>query len=359
MSNSEAYGGQAPPEYTRRARLRSERGRGRGKRILLGVLFGLFVLLVVGLIAGIARANAFSNATSGKPLWASELRQRAGQGDRFNLLVMGYGGAGHEGELLTDSLLLYSVSLSGGPSVQISIPRDLWVEYPARSGRYRKVNSVFSTAMAANGNNRGAAARELERTLSAALGIPVQGWMSVDFAGFRHLVDALGGVDVTVQRSFTARYPRNDDPRVDYRWTNIRFRKGRQTMDGTRAMQYARARYASPPVEASDFARAARQQRLVSAIKAKLLSPAGVLRSFTVMGAVQGDIRTDVSAGDLARIFRRGADQQHSIVLSTENVLALGWSNDGQSILTPRNNDWGVVRRFVRQQMQPTTAVRR
>lgn len=356
MSYYDSDGPLTSSDWTPGTSQHTGRTRGRGRRTALVAALLLLAVLLAALVAGVARANAFSRATSGRPLWASELQSRAGQADRFNLLVMGYGGAGHEGEYLTDSLLLYSVSLSGAPTVQISIPRDLWVEYPAGSGQHRKVNSVFALAMARNRNNQARAAAELERTLSAALGVPVNGWMSVNFTGFRDLVDALGGVDVNVQRSFTARYPKNDNPAVDYRWMNIKFQKGPQRMDGTRAIQYARARYASPPAEASDFARAARQQRLVSAIKAKLLSPVGVLRSFAVMGAVQNDVRTDVSAGDLARIFRRGVDQSHSVVLSTENVLALGWSSDGQSILIPRNDDWGSVRRFVRQKMQSSAA---
>lgn len=331
---------------------------GRLTKVLTrGALIVLVLLLVVAVALGL-RLNSFSRAVSGKGLLTSEIGERAQTSHRFNLLVMGYGGGKHDGTYLTDSMLLYSIPVDGGVARQIGIPRDLWVESPAGSGQFRKVNAAYANAIATSNNPRKAAAAA-SKSVSRALGVPVHGWMTVDFHGFRDLVDALGGVEVDVQRTFTARYPRNDDPSVDFRWKKIKFEKGRQEMDGDTAITYARARYSANPVEGTDFGRAARQQRLVHAIKAKLLSPAGWVRSFAVMGAVQDEIRTNVGAGDLARIFRRGVDEKRSVVLSTANVLENATSTDGQAILLPRGNDWANVRRFVRSSLDRRTSAGR
>lgn len=321
---------------------------------------GLVLALLLALVAGglgAVRANSFSRAISGKGVLESDMAELADRGDRFNLLVLGYGGGTHDGADLTDSILVYSVPLDGGEASQVSVPRDLWIESPAGTGYYRKVNAAYAAAVADGASPRKAAALA-SKSIGAALGVPIHGWLTVDFDGFRDLVDALGGVDVEVQRSFTARYPRSDDPAKDARWKMVRFRKGQQHMDGQRAIAYARARYADGP-EGSDFARAARQQRLVSAIKSRLFSPAGLLRGFAVTGAVEDDVRTNLSAGDLARVFRQRVDARNSVVLSEENVLASGVSDDGQYILLPRNNDPAALRRFVRSSLSGAATARK
>ncbi len=333
--------------------------KGRVLRRLLK--WGSIVLLLVIVIGGAAlavRLNSFSQAVSGKGLMTSELGRRAGNQDRFNLLIMGYGGKGHDGAYLTDSMLVYSIPLNGGDATQLSIPRDLWVQSPAGSGRYMKINAAFATAYARTGSER-KAADSASRTVSQALGVPINGWMLVDFAGFRDLVNALGGVDVDVQRSFSAKYPANDDPSKNYHWIHIHFKKGVQHMNGEEAIRYARARYSTNPLEGSDFARAARQQRLVSAIKAKLLSPAGWVRVPAVINAVQPHVKTDLSASDLMRIFRHRADDQHQYVLSNQNVLVDAQSSDGQYILVPRNGNWALVRSYVRSALDGSLTAQR
>lgn len=324
--------------------------RGLSKVLKRGALALLVLVLLLGAV-GFVRVNRFSKGISDRGVFTSEIGKRAGDGGRFNLLVLGYGGENHDGAFLTDSILVYSIPLRGGEASQISVPRDLWIESPPDSGEFRKANAAYAVARARTDDPRKAADATVE-SLSGALGAPIHGWMTIDFNGFRDLVNALGGVNVNVQREFTARYPENDDPSVSAKWINVKFRKGPQQMDGEQAIRYARARYIADPAEGSDFARAARQQRLLAAIKSKAASPAGLLRSFAIMGAVEDDIQSNVSAGDLARIFRRGVSEERSVVLSTENVLAESTSDDGQYILVPEDGDWESVHRFVQDSLK-------
>lgn len=321
-------------------------------------LLALVALGVAGVAGyrGVQRMDQFSERVSGRGLFASELGARAGDSDRFNLLVLGYGGAAHQGANLTDSILIYSAPLDGGEAAQISLPRDFWIEGTPGRDDFMKINAVYAAARNAGKTGRQAASIAA-RSIGAAVGVPVHGWLTVDFDGFRDLVDALGGVEVDVQRAFSARYPRNDDPKKDHRWMTVRFEKGPQEMDGATAMRYARARYSANPKEGSDFARASRQQRLVAAIKRKLLSPAGVLAHGRIASAVEDDIRTNVSIGDLARLFRAGVDERRSVVLGEGNVLAADTTEGGQYILVPRDGDWDALHRFVRSSLEaPATA---
>ena len=90
------------------------------------------------------------------------------------------------------------------------------------------------------------------QTIAADFGVPIQYYARVDFRGFEHLVDAVGGVIVDVD------WPVKDDeyPTDDYGYQRIYFGPGPQLMDGRTALQYARSRHGM-----SDFARAGRSRR--------------------------------------------------------------------------------------------------
>src|SRR5581483_11104187 len=167
-------------------------------------------------------------------------------------------------------------------------------------------------------------------------GLKVTGWVLQDFQGFRQMIDALGGVDVDVERAFSAQYPVNDDPDVDARWKVVHFDAGRQHMDGERALEYARARYADVPQEGSDFARSARQQLLIGAIRQRLASPAGALHFLPLVNAVAGAVHTNLSPSELAS-FAAGFHPDQAKHIGLDTVLVDGKSADGQDILLPRN----------------------
>src|SRR5207249_11069677 len=69
------------------------------------------------------------------------------RGERFNVLLLGYGGAGHDGAYLTDSLMLASVEPRSGVVTLLSLPRDLWVTVANSkyaSSYAAKVNEAFA-----------------------------------------------------------------------------------------------------------------------------------------------------------------------------------------------------------------------
>lgn len=299
------------------------------------------------LVALAARLLLFANAVSTEPLWAAHLSP-AGEA---NVLVLGYGGEGHEGAYLTDSLLLLHSDLRSGDTAQISIPRDLWVQIPPDSGRYAKINGAYAYGRGAAGDPVGGGAMAT-RKVGQVTGLATDRWVTIDFRGFRALVDALGGVDIEVERAFSSQYPANDDPAIDPSWITVSFAAGRQHMDGETAIRYARARYADTPEEANDFARAQRQQRLVAAIGARLRQPVHWWRAFAVMNALQPALQTNLAPADLLVLFLRadtgGATR---IRIDDSNVLVNATSSDGQAILQPRGGDYEVIARYIREQL--------
>lgn len=317
---------------------------GRATRLARAVLGGL----VVGALAVTAkRADAFARTVSGRSVASSEL---AAAWQRLSLLVLGYGGPGHDGPYITDSMLVLSAG-PGGPAAQITVPRDLWCEIPPGSARCRKLNTVYSLGRVRGGPAAGGelAAGEVSRVL----GMPIPFWLTIDFRGFRALIDALGGVEVDVERGFSSRYPAEGSSRADPGWIRVAFRPGRQRLSGEEAIRYARARYADEPREASDFARGRRQQKLVTALVARLTHPAAWGGLPSVARTLEHRIRTNLPLLDLVYLtLRLRAREPRRIALSTDNVLVDATSANGLKILLPRGGDWAVIPRYVRQQMQ-------
>ena len=63
----------------------------------------------------------------------------------YNVLLLGYGGGTHDGTYLTDSMMVVHIDLAKKKTAKISIPRDVWVKLPTKSGAdfHEKINAVY------------------------------------------------------------------------------------------------------------------------------------------------------------------------------------------------------------------------
>ena len=281
-----------------------------------------------------------------------------GGANRVNLVVMGFGGGNHPGAYLTDSMLIISIAPQTGQTALISVPRDLWVQIPPNSGQYGKLNSAYEYGLDNGFNTEKAgkvAAGDLAvNKLSDITGLSVTYWLTIDFSGFRDLVDALGGVDINVQHSFTALYPKNDDPSIDASWITVSFKAGQQHMDGAQAIEYARARevIGGDPAEGTDFARSARQQILIKAIVSKMTQITEWPHFFGAMDALQKSLYTNLSLYDLFQFVRKmDLNNGKHIGLSNQNVLVDSSTSDGQYILAPQDGNWDLIKQYIQQQL--------
>ncbi len=324
------------------------------RRVLQALL--LLALLVGGLLAH--RLWDFGSAVSTQGPLTTQTSYMTGS-DRVNLLIMGYGGGTHDGPNLTDSMIVVSLNLKDDATTMISVPRDLWVQVPPGSGNYAKLNTAYQDGLdhGYNGMSASAAAggAEAARKATDVLGIPVRYWLTIDFSGFRSLIDALGGVDVNVPVGWSATYPRNDDQDGLTGYETVTFKAGWQHMDGVRALEYARERYiTSPASEGSDFARSARQLLLIHAIVDRARSLGALPHLLSAMNALQQTMYTNLSLADLAALVEK-ADINHAtrIGLTNQNVLQDAMSDDGQDILEPANGDWNVVQQYIDTHLKP------
>ena len=186
---------------------------------------------------------------------------------QVNILLLGIGGEGHDGPYLTDTIILAQLRFDSNEAVLTSIPRDYLTDMPDGSGQ-RKINNAFSDGYLKNHewNEAGQAAIQ---TVEKLTGLQIPYFAVVDFAGFEQAVNEVGGLDINIDRTFTDYSFPNDA--TDGYLPPVTFREGTEHMNGERALIFARSRHAAGP-EGSDFARSQRQQKVLQAFKAKVLS---------------------------------------------------------------------------------------
>ena len=331
--------------------------RPRRKRQRKGCLIGCLVVLLLACIVGAftvttaQRVLAFGSAISTQSPLSTQTGYM-GTSDRVNLLVMGYGGSGHDGAYLTDSMVVMSLMPQSHHTTLISVPRDLWVQIPPGSGQYHKLNYAYVDG-SNNGTNPVGGGTEAAQKISLITGLDVKYWLTINFTGFRDFINSIGGIDVYVPDSFTANYPINDDPSINAGWKKIHFSKGMQHMDGETAIEYARARYVlDNPAEGSDFARSARQQIMIKAALSKVKSISTWPSMYNALTALQHTIYTNLSLADLMQFaLKMDLNNAHRVGLSNQNVLVDSVASDGEYILLPANGNWPGIIDYVKQQL--------
>src|SRR3989338_3241310 len=115
--------------------------------------------------------------------------------NNVTILVLGIAGGNHDGATLSDSIIVANYNLKTHKLITISIPRDIWSDT-----LQDKINSAYAygEAKQKNGGLKLAKAK-----VAGIIGMPISYGIVISFDRFQKLIDYLGGVDVTVERSFT------------------------------------------------------------------------------------------------------------------------------------------------------------
>lgn len=272
---------------------------------------------------------------------AGERKLKGEKEDRINFLLLGVGGYGHDGPDLTDTIMLASLRPSDGKIAMLSIPRDLSVEIPGYG--WRKINNANAFG---EWQEKGYGPELASDVVSDITGQTVHYYVRIDFAGFIEFIDEIGGIEVEVERSFTDySYPApNDEYQV------VSFSQGLQKMDGDTALKFVRSRHGTNG-EGSDFARSKRQQKILIALKNKILTPSVILnpaKLITLFDTVKDHTSTNVTSREIMQFIRMAGK------IDTENVITEVLDNgpngplyatniDGAYMLLPRGGNWNEV----------------
>lgn len=238
----------------------------------------------------------------------------------------------------------------------LSVPRDLYVQIPGE-GR-AKINEAFQDGERSGFNEEGyteGGVGLLQKTITEKLGLEIHNYALVDYAAVREIVDALGGITVTIDSSDERGiYDANFQP---HEGGPLELSNGQHTIDGQTALRLTRARGATSKsygFPQSDLNRTQNQQQVLAAIKNELnwklvLDPRKNSKIFTALG---NNIETDVEISEVIPIYRMFIktpdSQMKSVVLNDfngKNLLKSYRTPSGQSALIPAAgiNDYSEI----------------
>ncbi|HEY2327849.1 MAG TPA: LCP family protein [Gaiellaceae bacterium] len=272
-----------------------------GRRWVRWVGIGVAVLFVLFVVWGITSWLSFSSGVSdaNKRLDPNAKAALSKQGGLLlshstTVLLLGTDNAdvsGREGDRHSDSMMLMRSDPSHHRMYYLSIPRDLVVPIPGAATQ--KINAAFQI---------GGPALAI-KTVQQFTGLPINHVVVVNFAAFKDLIDALGGITVNVPEQIVSN--RFDCPYASQaacdKWPGWRFHKGSQHMNGQRALIYSRIRENSKNPADNDITRGGRQQAVMDATLSKLTS-FGELASMPFDGGkVAKPLTTDMSAWQLVQ----------------------------------------------------------
>ncbi|TDC68847.1 LytR family transcriptional regulator [Micromonospora sp. KC606] len=236
--------------------------RPRWRRIGLVAGIAVLVLALLGgggawlyannLNSGLARTDPFAEITGGRPAKAVN--------GALNILMVGSDSrdpdapVDRQSQWRADTIIVMHIPADHQSAYLVSIPRDLYVPIPESagaecgSGQRAKINAAFAFG----------GLPLAVRTVECFTDVRIDHVMAIDFGGFKEVTDALGGVDLKVERSITSIHK-------PYR----KFTKGTMHMDGATALDWIRQRKQFPD---GDFARMRHQQEFLRALMDKAAS---------------------------------------------------------------------------------------
>ncbi len=251
------------------------------------------------------------------PEWSSK--------ERVNVILLGTDRRDNEaGVTRTDTLLIVSIDPVAKSAGILSLPRDLWVNIPGYG--FERINSAFEIGEI---QKKGGGPELLRKTIEGLLGVPIHHYALVGFAGFRKVVDQLGGVVVDVERPF-----RDDEfPSGNYGVRRIVFQTGLQVLDGETALWYVRSRHAD-----SDFGRNRRQRQFLLAVRQQALQLNMITKAPAMLSSIMDSVKTDLRTTEILSLARVAKDVETSKLVSRaiDETMVNSWMTPGgAAVLLP------------------------
>jgi len=308
-------------------------------------------------------ACALGEAGNVAGLGNSNTKLRTDANGRTNVLILGTsdgrwdGEGGGSGDWLTDSIMIASVSEADQNAYMISIPRDLWIQYPKAclpgyTGRINALYQCMGGGAKTVAGDRAALIATIP-TYSQITGLQIQYAVNINYYVLTMLVDALGGtIPVTIK---------SDDPRGIYdRVTGAKVPNGTSTIDSVMALNLARSRNSEGGygMSSSNYAREQVQQAIARGLVQQaqangfLTNLSGVS---TAMKGIGDSLRTTLSADELVAALNLAksvpASNFHSISLlnAVPQVVGDTMINE-QSVVSPSAGmfNYTGIQRYIR-----------
>ncbi|MDX9913007.1 MAG: LCP family protein [Candidatus Moranbacteria bacterium] len=359
------------------------------KKIIIFIILGIIVL--IGVVAFWKTGGLLNKISTEGGIFSSIAKSLPGvdktlDGEsegRINILLLGMRGENVVGGgLLADTIMVVSIKPIEKKVSMVSIPRDFYVNVPGENYS-QKINYVYFNGEEKEKNGGGI--KQMKQIVSEISGQPIHYAITINFAGFEQLVDAIGGVKLSLDQSFTEPMQFHEEKVCDgdkggvftVKSGNYEYKKnergkivatyplcynsseecggiftlpaGEQTLDGKKALCYVRSR-----VTSSDFDRARRQQQVLTEIKKTAFS-ASTLTDFSkindILDSLGDNTKTDLEGWEMKKLFDIYRELGDGIVVN-QKVLenseeGLLYSHEGDErgyILIPRGDNYDKIK---------------
>ncbi len=268
---------------------------------------------LVFLGAALAGAYFASSSLEDKPVMTKQEKEELLTAkDKSTIMIMGVDERADDVGR-SDTLMIATIDPKLDQAALLSIPRDTRVKIKGHS--YDKINAAYAYG----------GERLTQDTVEEFLGVNMDHYIIVNVKAFQRIIDALGGVDIDVEKRMYYEDPWDDDGGL-----LIDLRPGLQHMDGKTAVTYVRYRD-----EEGDIGRIKRQQAFMKACMEKVTSPAIIPKLPSVIAEVFESVKTDLSVRQLLE-FAGSLNKAKGNGLKTEMVPGRPLYIEGISYWIPK-----------------------
>ncbi|HBO10749.1 TPA: hypothetical protein DD448_02265 [Candidatus Collierbacteria bacterium] len=251
-------------------------------------------------------------------------------------------------------MILVSLHLASRQVTLIPIPRDIWVD---------SLRAKVNTAYHYGEEKRAGGGQDLVKSaITEITNLPIHYLVILDFAGFVRAIDAVGGLDLNVDTSFTDnKYPipgKESAEPESARYETLQFTAGPTHMDGTLALKFARSRHAEGE-EGTDFARSRRQEKILLAFRDRVFSSSTLFNAQTLTN-LKNSLNSslisnieDQEFGSFLKLFLSMSKDSSSPSLDLSTLFINPQDTrpyDRQWVLIPRDS-WQTIHDYVAQNL--------
>ena len=247
------------------------------KKSKYGIVKYILILIVVFILSGMVGAF-FANALIDNK---SDYKENEKKGllvarDKATVMIMGVDERADDVGR-SDTLMIATLDPEKNQAAILSVPRDTRVKISGHG--FDKINAAYAYG-----------GRQLtQKTIENLLNTHIDHYIKINIHGFTKIIDALGGIDIDVEKRMYYEDPWDDDGGL-----YIDLQPGMQHMDGKTAITYVRYRD-----EEGDIGRIKRQQNFMKAVMDKLVSPTIIPKLPSIVSAVSDSVETDMSVSEI------------------------------------------------------------
>lgn len=260
----------------------------------------------------------------------------------LNFLLVGEENMGNDLRGRTDSIMIVSLNQNTKTISLTSIMRDCYVQIPDYQGKsYRdnKINAAYTFG----------GMTLTKQTIEENFNIQIDGYAKVDYDGFEQLIDALGGVEITLSQA-EANYLN----RTNYisKKSNRNVKEGKQVLNGNQALGYSRVRYVKTPEGLTDdWGRTARQRKVLDSLFEKYKSKS-IVELALMLPKVLELVSTDLNKTQITSLLATVVSMKPEKLETKSIPVDGGWTSKrisgvGDSLVLDMNTNIDALHKFI------------